>query len=45
MKEKLVVYHSDNIHAYVNIKDPVCDIILTAAGEWAEKVNWKVPVD
>jgi hypothetical protein len=26
----------------VEIKDPVCDIIMAAAYEWAEQVGWQL---
>lgn len=35
-KETLAQYHPDNIRAYVEIKDPVCDIIMAAAWDWAD---------
>jgi len=40
LKEKLAQYHTENIHAYCDIKDPACDIIMSAAQEWAERTYW-----
>ena len=30
----------DDIEAYYDVKDPVCDLIVAAAQEWADKVGW-----
>jgi GrpB-like predicted nucleotidyltransferase (UPF0157 family) len=32
--------HSDDHLPYVEIKDPVCDVIMAAAYEWAERTGW-----
>ena len=44
MKEKLAEYHPHNIQAYCEIKDPACDIIMTAAQDWAMRVSWRPTV-
>jgi hypothetical protein len=44
----LAKYHGNsNDHLpYVEIKDPVCDVIMAAAHEWAEEIGWhSVPSD
>jgi GrpB-like predicted nucleotidyltransferase (UPF0157 family) len=42
LKRTLARYHgsSDDHTPYVEIKDPVCDIIMSAAYEWAGRRNW-----
>src|SRR4029079_1192646 len=42
LKRQLAAYHPDDIQAYVNIKDPVCDVIMSAAEEWAARTGWGV---
>jgi GrpB-like predicted nucleotidyltransferase (UPF0157 family) len=44
LKRVLASYHgnSDDHTPYVEIKDPVCDIIMAAAYEWAEQVGWQL---
>jgi GrpB-like predicted nucleotidyltransferase (UPF0157 family) len=39
-KKRVVKYHGDDRLAYVDIKDPVFDIIVGAAEEWVEEVDW-----
>jgi GrpB-like predicted nucleotidyltransferase (UPF0157 family) len=41
LKQVLAEYHADNNEAYTLIKDPVCDIIMNAAEEWAEETGWE----
>jgi GrpB-like predicted nucleotidyltransferase (UPF0157 family) len=41
VKRQLACYHSDDIQAYVTIKDPVCDVIMSAAEEWAAARGWR----
>jgi len=43
LKHTLAKYHgnSDDHLPYVEIKDPVCDVIMAAAYEWAEKTGWR----
>jgi GrpB-like predicted nucleotidyltransferase (UPF0157 family) len=40
LKEKLARYHVQDIQAYCDIKDPACDLIMSAAHEWANRTNW-----
>lgn len=40
-KRRLAHYLPDNRHAYVTIKDPVCDLISIAAEAWAKAINWQ----
>lgn len=40
LKRALASYFPDNVDAYVNTKDPACDIIMVAAKEWAERTGW-----
>jgi GrpB-like predicted nucleotidyltransferase (UPF0157 family) len=42
LKRTLARYHGhSNDHTpYVEIKDPVCDVIMAAAYEWAERTAW-----
>lgn len=41
IKHELVKYHpEDDMEAYYDIKDPVCDIIIGGAEEWARLTRW-----
>ena len=41
VKKEIVKYHpEDDMEAYYDIKDPVCDIIIGGAEEWAKLTNW-----
>lgn len=40
VKEALVKYHADDAEAYYDVKDPVCDIIIGGAEEWAMRIEW-----
>ena len=40
VKSALALYHPDNIDAYYDVKDPVCDIIIGGAEEWAAASHW-----
>ena len=42
VKRRLAYYHSNNIHAYVDIKDPICDVIMAAAETWAATTGWQL---
>lgn len=33
--------HPDDVEFYYDIKDPICDIIIDAAEEWARVTNWQ----
>lgn len=42
VKEAIVKYHPEqDMEAYYDIKDPVCDIIIGGAEEWALSTNWQ----
>jgi GrpB-like predicted nucleotidyltransferase (UPF0157 family) len=41
MKRQLARYHPDDLDFYYDIKDPVCDIIIDAAEEWARHTGWE----
>jgi GrpB-like predicted nucleotidyltransferase (UPF0157 family) len=41
IKQQLARYHAEDVDAYYDIKDPVCDIIWGAAEEWAQATNWQ----
>ena len=40
VKQALATYHPDDAEAYYDVKDPVCDIIMGGAEEWAAVTNW-----
>jgi GrpB-like predicted nucleotidyltransferase (UPF0157 family) len=41
VKHELVKYHpEEDMEAYYDIKDPVCDIIIGGAEEWAKLTSW-----
>jgi GrpB-like predicted nucleotidyltransferase (UPF0157 family) len=40
IKRELVRYHADDEDAYYDIKDPVYDLILDAAQDWARETGW-----
>ena len=42
VKRCLATRHAADIRAYVDIKDPVCDVIMSAAEEWAKVTSWQV---
>ncbi len=44
VKHQLAKYHghTDDHIPYVEIKDPVCDLIMVAAEEWALRTGWEV---
>ena len=39
-KLALAAYHADDVDAYYAIKDPVCDIIMGGAEDWAAATGW-----
>jgi GrpB-like predicted nucleotidyltransferase (UPF0157 family) len=41
VKSALANYHPNNIDAYYDVKDPVCDIIIGGAEEWAAVTHWE----
>ncbi len=40
IKLQLAKYFPENVDAYYDIKDPVCDAIMSGAFEWAKNCNW-----
>lgn len=43
VKEAIIKYHPEqDMEAYYDIKDPVCDIIIGGAEEWASSTTWQV---
>lgn len=40
VKSALAMYHPNNVDAYYDVKDPVCDIIVSGAEDWAATTNW-----
>ena len=40
VKRMLARHHADDIAAYYDIKDPVCDVIIAAAERWAAACEW-----
>ena len=40
IKRQLARYHPDDQEFYYDIKDPVCDVIIDAAEEWARHSGW-----
>jgi GrpB-like predicted nucleotidyltransferase (UPF0157 family) len=41
VKAALSQYHTNDVEAYYDMKDPVCDIIMCGAGAWAAQVAWE----
>jgi len=41
VKRRLASYLGEDREAYTEIKDPVCDVIMAAAEEWAGRTGWK----
>jgi GrpB-like predicted nucleotidyltransferase (UPF0157 family) len=43
LKHTLARYYGQSMDhtAYVEIKDPVCDVIMSAANEWAARTAWR----
>jgi GrpB-like predicted nucleotidyltransferase (UPF0157 family) len=42
LKRTLAQYHENDNEAYTLIKDPVCDVIMGVAEEWAQAVHWSI---
>lgn len=40
IKRQLARYRPDDLDFYYDIKDPVCDVIIDAAEEWAHVTGW-----
>jgi GrpB-like predicted nucleotidyltransferase (UPF0157 family) len=43
VKRVLARLHPDDVDAYYDVKDPVCDLILDAAERWATAAGWRLP--
>jgi GrpB-like predicted nucleotidyltransferase (UPF0157 family) len=43
IKQALAHYHAEDVDAYYAVKDPVCDIIIAAAEQWAAASGWQLP--
>jgi len=43
VKRALARLHPDDVDAYYDVKDPVCDLILDAAERWAAETGWQAP--
>ncbi|HSI72827.1 MAG TPA: GrpB family protein [Fimbriimonas sp.] len=43
IKRQLARYFPDDVGAYYDIKDPVFDVLMAAAEEWAKHVAWTLP--
>lgn len=43
IKEQLSRYFPDNVEAYYDIKDPVFDVIMAGAADWADQTGWTQP--
>jgi GrpB-like predicted nucleotidyltransferase (UPF0157 family) len=41
VKQQLARYHGDDVDAYYDVKDPVCDIIMAGAEDLAVRIGWK----
>lgn len=41
VKRALARLHPDDVDAYYDVKDPVCDIIMDGAEEWAAATHWE----
>ncbi len=41
VKSALAFLHPDNVDAYYDVKDPVCDIIIGGAEDWARTSSWQ----
>ncbi len=43
VKRALAAVAPDDWNAYYEVKDPVCDLILAGAEQWAARVGWSPP--
>lgn len=41
IKRQLARYFPDDVEAYYDVKDPVFDLIMVGAEEWAQATNWQ----
>jgi GrpB-like predicted nucleotidyltransferase (UPF0157 family) len=42
IKTSLSQRHPDDIDFYYDIKDPLCDIVIDAAEDWAQETSWQM---
>jgi GrpB-like predicted nucleotidyltransferase (UPF0157 family) len=40
VKVALARLHPEDAQAYYDVKDPVCDLIMDAAEQWADRIGW-----
>lgn len=40
VKRALARLHPDDVEAYYDVKDPVCDLVMDAAERWAGETGW-----
>ncbi len=43
VKKQLARYFPENIDAYYDVKDPVFDILMAGANDWAAAISWSRP--
>ncbi len=43
IKQELARYFPEDVEAYYDIKDPVFDVLMAGARDWAEWTGWEVP--
>jgi GrpB-like predicted nucleotidyltransferase (UPF0157 family) len=43
IKRQLARYFPENVEAYYDVKDPVFDVLMAGAEEWASVTGWSVP--
>jgi GrpB-like predicted nucleotidyltransferase (UPF0157 family) len=41
VKLALARLHPTDVDAYYDVKDPVCDLIMQSAEQWAKVVSWE----
>jgi GrpB-like predicted nucleotidyltransferase (UPF0157 family) len=44
IKINLSQRHPDDVEFYYDIKDPLCDIVIDAAEDWAQVIGWQMPL-
>ena len=43
VKQELARYFPDDVEAYYDIKDPVFDVLMAGAADWAAQIGWVQP--
>lgn len=43
IKQALAARFSDDCNAYYAVKDPVFDLIMAGAEDWARSTSWRIP--